>query len=84
MRVHVLFLLAVILAATSGCKREAATKKQQKVAVPEQVVTYVKDLIDTVGQDGGYALATGAVLDHATVDNLHAMFKTCKEYGVYS
>lgn len=50
----------------------------------EQVVNYVKYLIDNVGQDGGYAMATGAVLDHAQVENLHAMFNTCKEYGVYA
>jgi len=43
----------------------------------------VKDLIDNVGQDGGYAMATGAVLDHAKPENLHVMFDTCKEYGVY-
>jgi hypothetical protein len=53
-------------------------------ADPEQVASYVKHLIDNVGQDGGYALATGAVLDHARVENLHAMFNTCKEYGVYA
>jgi hypothetical protein len=40
-------------------------------------------LIDVAGKDGGYALATGAVLDHTTPENLHAMFKTGREYGVY-
>jgi hypothetical protein len=50
---------------------------------PEQVSDHVKNLIDTVGKDGGYAMATGAVLDHTTPENLHAMFKTTKEYGVY-
>ncbi|MCB9154718.1 MAG: uroporphyrinogen decarboxylase [Caldilineae bacterium] len=50
---------------------------------PEDVATYVKGLIDTAGKDGGYALATGAVLDHTTAENLHAMFTTGKEYGVY-
>jgi uroporphyrinogen-III decarboxylase len=52
-------------------------------ATPEAVVDYVKNLIDTAGKDGGYALATGAVVDHATVANLHAMIETGKEYGVY-
>jgi uroporphyrinogen-III decarboxylase len=50
---------------------------------PEQVRSYVKELIDKVAQDGGFALATGLVVDHAMPDNLHAMFTTCKEYGVY-
>ena len=50
---------------------------------PEEVAKYVKNLIDTAGKDGGYALATGAVLDHTTPGNLHAMMNTGKEYGVY-
>lgn len=50
---------------------------------PEAVADYVKKLIDTAGQDGGYALATGAVLDHTTPENLHAMIDTGKSYGVY-
>jgi hypothetical protein len=40
-------------------------------------------LIDSVGQDGGYILSTGAVLDDAQAENLHAMIKTGKEYGRY-
>jgi uroporphyrinogen-III decarboxylase len=50
---------------------------------PEQVEAYVKDLIDTVGQDGGYAVSNGAVLEHARAENLRAMFETTKSYGVY-
>jgi hypothetical protein len=45
---------------------------------------YVKRLLDEVAGDGGYALATGAVLDHARPENLHAMVRTAKTYGVYS
>jgi hypothetical protein len=48
------------------------------------VTDYVKRLIDTVGVDGGYALATGAVLDEAKPENVHAMFDTCKQYGNYA
>lgn len=51
---------------------------------PKEVEAYVKNLIDNVARDGGFALATGLVLDHAKVENLNAMFKACKEYGVYS
>jgi hypothetical protein len=50
---------------------------------PAQVEAYVKKLIDTVAQDGGYALAIGAVLDHAHPDTLHAFFETGRTYGVY-
>jgi hypothetical protein len=49
----------------------------------EQVIDYVKFLIDQVASDGGYAMAAGAVVDEAKPDNLHAMFETCKTYGVY-
>jgi hypothetical protein len=52
-------------------------------ATATQVADYVKKLIDTVARDGGFALATGVVIDHAKPENMHAMFKTCKEYGVY-
>lgn len=50
---------------------------------PKEIADCVKTLIDTAGKDGGYAVATGAVLDHTNPENLHAMFNTAKEYGVY-
>jgi hypothetical protein len=50
---------------------------------PGDISDFVKNLIDTAGKDGGYALATGAVLDHTNPENLHAMIDTCKEYGKY-
>ena len=48
-----------------------------------QVTDCVKELIDTVAADGGYGMAAGAVVDEAKPENLHAMFDTCKTYGVY-
>jgi uroporphyrinogen-III decarboxylase len=54
-----------------------------KAATPEIVADCVKELIDSVGQDGGYMLSTGAVLDDAKAENLHAMIDTGKEYGKY-
>jgi uroporphyrinogen-III decarboxylase len=54
-----------------------------KAATPEIVTDCVKELIDSVGQDGGYILSTGAVLDDAKAENLHAMIDTGKEYGKY-
>jgi hypothetical protein len=54
-----------------------------KAGTPEDVRTYVKRLIDDVAQDGGFILSTGAVLDDAEPENLHALIETGKEYGVY-
>ncbi len=54
-----------------------------KAGTPQQVSDHVKGLIDAVGGDGGYILSTGAVLDDAEADNVHAMIDTCKEYGRY-
>lgn len=50
---------------------------------PQQVTDCVKELIDTVGGDGGYGMAAGAVVDEAKPENLRAMFETTKSYGVY-
>ena len=50
---------------------------------PAQVADCVKELIDTIGPDGGFAMAAGAVVDEARPENLRAMFETTKEYGVY-
>jgi uroporphyrinogen-III decarboxylase len=54
-----------------------------KAGTPEQVRDYVKRLIDDVAQDGGFILSTGAVLDDARPENLHALIDTGKQYGVY-
>jgi hypothetical protein len=50
---------------------------------PQEVKEYVERLIDDVAQDGGFILSTGAVLDDARPENLHAMIETAREYGVY-
>lgn len=54
-----------------------------KAATPQVVADSVKELIDSVGQDGGYILSTGAVLDDARAENLHAFIDTGKQYGKY-
>jgi hypothetical protein len=53
------------------------------VATPGQMADHVKRLIDDVGQDGGYILSTGAVIDDARHENMHAFIDTGKQYGVY-
>ena len=45
--------------------------------------SYCKKLIETAGTGGGFILAPGATADDSNVENLKAMFKTAKEYGVY-
>jgi hypothetical protein len=54
-----------------------------KAGTPADVENYVKRLIDDVAGDGGYMLTTGAVLDDAQPENLHAMIDAGKKYGVY-
>ncbi len=49
----------------------------------EQVVDYTKKVIDDAAKGGGYILDMGAVADDGKPENLHAMIKTAKEYGVY-
>jgi uroporphyrinogen-III decarboxylase len=52
-----------------------------KAGTPEQVEQYVKDLIGKVGQDGGFILSNGAVLDDAHAENLRTMFDAGLKYG---
>ncbi|MEJ2597951.1 MAG: uroporphyrinogen decarboxylase family protein [Anaerolineales bacterium] len=54
-----------------------------KAGTPQDVEAHVKQLLDDVAGDGGYILSTGAVLDDATPENLHAMFDAGREYGKY-
>ena len=42
---------------------------------------YVKKLIGEVAQDGGFMLSTGAVIDDAEPENMHAMIEAGKKYG---
>ncbi len=53
------------------------------VGTPQQVKDYVKKLIDTVGQGGGYILANGVAADEGKPGNIKAMIDFTKEYGVY-
>jgi hypothetical protein len=49
----------------------------------EGVQKYCRELIDTVGRDGGFILASGAVLDAAKPENVKMMLDTAKIYGQY-
>lgn len=54
-----------------------------KTATPEEIKEHVKRLIDDVAGNGGYILSTGAVLDDAQAENLHALIEAGKQYGRY-
>jgi hypothetical protein len=49
-----------------------------------EVDAFCRNLIDNAGKGGGFILTTGASLDRkAKVENVRAMLKCVKEYGVY-
>jgi uroporphyrinogen-III decarboxylase len=50
---------------------------------PEEVRAYCKQLIETVGKDGGFILTNGCGIDHAKVENVRAMMEAGREYGGY-
>ena len=50
---------------------------------PSDVSDYVRRLIDVAGAGGGFILDMGASGDSGRDENLRAMVKTTKEYGVY-
>jgi hypothetical protein len=54
-----------------------------QIGTVEEVKNYVKNLIDTVGKDGGYIMMNGASFDEAKAENLKAMIDYTKQYGVY-
>jgi hypothetical protein len=53
------------------------------LGTPQKVGDYVKNLIDTIGQDGGLIICNGAFFDQAKPENVKAMVDTAKEYGAY-
>jgi hypothetical protein len=53
------------------------------LGTPQEIRDYVKNLIDTAGQDGGLIICNGAFFDHAKPENVKAMVDVTKEYGAY-
>jgi hypothetical protein len=49
----------------------------------DAVKAYCKNLIDTVGQGGGFMMGWGTALDQGNIANMHAVIDFTKEYGVY-
>jgi len=51
---------------------------------PQDVRAYCRRLIEVCAPGGGYILSSGASVDNAPPENLHAMVEAAMEYGVYS
>jgi hypothetical protein len=51
------------------------------VGTPDQVRAYCKDLIDTIGQDGGFILGPSGQTEDVKIENVEAMVECAKECG---
>ena len=50
----------------------------------EEVIAHVRDLIETVGKDGGYIVASDHSLNHhIPIDNILAIRDAVRQYGLY-
>ena len=54
-----------------------------QAATPEEIREETKKVIDTIGHDGGFAMASSTVLDEADPDLVRVWIEATKEYGVY-
>jgi hypothetical protein len=55
-----------------------------KIGTPEEVEAYARHLTDVGGKDGGFMLSCPGVLGaEAKPENIRAIVRTAKEYGVY-
>jgi uroporphyrinogen-III decarboxylase len=52
-----------------------------KVGSPDDVRAYCKDLIDTVGRDGGFIMGSSGQTDDVRIENVKTMVDFTKEYG---
>jgi hypothetical protein len=67
----------------NACLLGNVSSAMLNLGTPQEVKDYVKKLIDATGKDGGFIVSNGAFFDHAKPENVKAMVKTTKEYGVY-
>jgi hypothetical protein len=54
-----------------------------QTGTPGTMRAYVRDLMETCKPGGGYFMAPGVVLDHATEENFHAWLEAGVEFGAY-
>jgi len=67
----------------NACLIGNVSSSMLNLGTPQDVRDYVKKLIDTVGQGGGFIVSNGAFFDEAKAENVKAMVDTAKEYGAY-
>lgn len=69
----------------SACIAGSVPNSLLCTGTPEQVEIFSRQLIDTSGKDGGFILCTqGAPGRTSKPENIRAMIRVAKEYGVYS
>lgn len=67
-----------------ACLRGGVPAALMQVGTPEETEAYCKKLIDTVGKGGGYILSMDSGMNRTSkVENVRALIKCAKEYGVY-
>ncbi len=66
-----------------GCIQGNVPVSMMAGSTPEEVTTHCRELIEKVGLGGGYILDLGAGPDTAKAENVHALIRAAKEYGVY-
>ena len=64
------------------CLRGNVSPSLLNTGTPEQVDAAVRNLIETIGRDGGFILdGAFGIPDEAPVENVRAMFKAARKYG---
>lgn len=54
-----------------------------QVGTPQQIKEYTKKLIDSIGEGGGFIMATQSISEVANPENVKVYIDSIKEYGVY-
>jgi len=67
----------------NACLIGNVSSSMLKLGTPQDVKDYVKKLIDTAGEGGGFMIGNGAFFDDAKPENVKAMVDATREYGVY-
>jgi hypothetical protein len=66
-----------------GCIQGNVPVSMMTASTAEEVTTHCRGLVERVGAGGGYILDLGAGPENAKAENVHAMIRAAKEYGVY-
>jgi uroporphyrinogen-III decarboxylase len=67
----------------NACLIGNVSSSMLRLATPDEVKAYCKELIDTAGKGGGFIMSNGAFFDEAKAENIKAMVDFTREYGVY-